>query len=279
MLVKMLQQLNASGGQKIVAGGKARTTRFLVAADGLGFTMSDVRLAAGVDVCLWYKHHWEANYIVGGAGTLIDLENGRNWPLAPGVIYTVGPKDRHRVTCEHDLHIISIFNPPLTGTETHDADGSYGPSGAVLPGRETLFVKTLSGLEDAGRKITVAGGTTSSTRILLHEDQVGFSLCDVNLAAGRTNKLWYKHHWEANYILDGTGEVTDLDNGEACSLAAGTMYIVGPDDRHSLRAHTDLHLLSIFNPPLTGNEQHDDDGTLPASGPLPPGPHKAKTQE
>jgi hypothetical protein len=49
------------------------------------------------------------------------------------------------------------------------------------------------------------------------------------------------------------------------------MYIVGPDDRHSIEAVSDLHLISIFNPPLQGDEQHDEEGTLPSSGPLPPG--------
>ena len=50
------------------------------------------------------------------------------------------------------------------------------------------------------------------------------------------------------------------------------MYIVGPKDRHSMKAITDLALISIFNPALKGDETHDADGTLPASGALPPGP-------
>jgi hypothetical protein len=39
-----------------------------------------------------------------------------------------------------------------------------------------------------------------------------------------------------------------------------------------MTAITDLHLISVFNPPLRGDEQHDAEGTLPPSGPLPPGP-------
>jgi L-ectoine synthase len=49
-------------------------------------------------------------------------------------------------------------------------------------------------------------------------------------------------------------------------------YNVGPKDRHRLRAHTDIHLVSVFCPPLVGDEQHDKDGALAASGPVPPGP-------
>jgi L-ectoine synthase len=84
--------------------------------------------------------------------------------------------------------------------------------------------------------------------------------------------LWYKHHWEANHILAGTGEVTDLTTGESWPLEPGVAYNVGPRDRHRLLAHNDLHLLSIFSPALKGDEQHDAEGTLPPSGPVPPGP-------
>lgn len=49
-------------------------------------------------------------------------------------------------------------------------------------------------------------------------------------------------------------------------------YYVGPKDRHKLRAVTDVHLISVFCQPLRGDEQHDADGSLPPTGPVPPGP-------
>jgi L-ectoine synthase len=100
---------------------------------------------------------------------------------------------------------------------------------------------------------------------------MGFTISDVRCAAGLEEVLWYKHHWEANYILAGRGLVSSLNTGESWPLESGTMYMVGPDDRHSMEAVSDLHLISIFNPPLQGDEQHDEEGTLPPSGPLPPG--------
>lgn len=92
--------------------------------------------------------------------------------------------------------------------------------------------------------------------------------------AGNRNELWYIHYWEANIILEGSGVVSDLNTGEVCALETGTIYIVGPDDRHSMEAVFDLHLISIFNPPLQGIEQHDQEGTLPPTGLLPPGPQQ-----
>lgn len=70
------------------------------------------------------------------------------------------------------------------------------------------------------------------------------------MAAGNRNELWYKYHWEANVIIKGSGMVTDLSMGESWPLESGTIYIVGPEDRHSVEAACDFHLISIFNPPL-----------------------------
>ena len=64
----------------------------------------------------------------------------------------------------------------------------------------------------------------------------------------------------------------DLTTGQSWKLEPGVGYNVGPKDRHRLRADTALHLISVFCPPLEGHEQHDADGALMASGPVPPGP-------
>ena len=101
---------------------------------------------------------------------------------------------------------------------------------------------------------------------------MGFSYNDNRVARGSDAMLWYKHHWEANHILAGTGEVTDLSTGQSWKLQPGVAYNVGPRDRHRLRATTALHLLSVFCPPLKGDEQHDAEGALAPSGPTPAGP-------
>jgi len=134
-----------------------------------------------------------------------------------------------------------------------------------------MFVKTLAGLKANGKELVLFDGKLRSVPFLAKSDGMGFSLEDVQCAAGLDEVLWYKHHWEANCILHGRGIVSDLTSGESWPLESGTMYIVGPDDRHSIEAVSDLHLISVFNPPLQGDEQHDEEGTLPSSGPLPPG--------
>ena len=117
-------------------------------------------------------------------------------------------------------------------------------------------------------KIT-ASGLARVIRMVLKADGLGFSVSDVRIKAGQESVLWYKHHLEANYILEGKGEVEDLTTRERFALEAGMLYIVGPKDRHRLKSTTDLHILSVLNPPLVGDEQHAADGTFPPSGPLP----------
>jgi L-ectoine synthase len=135
-----------------------------------------------------------------------------------------------------------------------------------------MIIKTYKDLKAAGREKVVANGSARTMRFLTQADRLGFTMCDVHLTAGQQNVLWYKNHWEANYVIEGKGEVKDLATGKVTALEPGTMYIVGPDDRHSMKALTDLRVISIFNPPLRGDEQHDAEGTLPPSGALPPGP-------
>lgn len=272
MFVRSVDELRARGEEIVELDGRLRSFNLLSEADGLGFSLHDVRSAAGSEESLWYKHHWESNYIIAGTGSVEEVSTGRVWPLGPGVIYGVGPEDRHRFRAESEVHAISIFSPPLDGQEAYDEDGSLEASGELPERRGTMFVKRIDELRAAGRELAVAGGSARSVRALLREDGVGVTLCDVNFAAGNETMLWYKNHWEANLILGGTGEVSDLTTGERWALAPGTIYMVGPEDRHRVAADSDLHLLSVFNPPLGGSEQHDAEGTLPPSGPLPSGP-------
>ena len=274
MFIRTFKELESLGRVKSLVNGTTKSARFLVAADGMGFSYNENRIGDGSDVNLWYKHHWEANYIVSGQGEVTDLTTGQKWKLEAGVLYVVGPNDRHRFHVTGKEHHLSVFCPPLRGDEKHDKDGAYEASGA-LPKKtdRRMFVKRADEMRAAGKEMVAANGQARTIRMLTQADDVGFSLSDVHLKAGADANLWYKHHWEANHILSGTGEVTELSTGKSWKLEPGMAYNVGPKDRHRLRAHTDLHLISVFCPPLRGDEQHDADGALaPSGGPIPPGP-------
>ncbi|MEE8203960.1 MAG: ectoine synthase, partial [Alphaproteobacteria bacterium] len=64
MFVRTVDELRNAGGESVLGDGKARSARLLTKVDGMGFSLSDATLSAGAEVALWYKNHWEANYIV-----------------------------------------------------------------------------------------------------------------------------------------------------------------------------------------------------------------------
>lgn len=110
----------------------------------------------------------------------------------------------------------------------------------------------------------------SSFRLLTRDDGMGFSLHETWIHAGTETHIWYKHHLEAVYCLEGEGEIEPVNtdgqsSGQSVPIRPGMMYALNEHDRHFLRAHNKLRLICVFNPPLQGNEVHDPDGAYAAS--------------
>ena len=252
-------------------GGELHSVRILTRDDGCGFSVSDVKFKGRRTLNLHYKNHVEANLMVAGQIEVENLSNGEKWTLTPGMLYVVGPKDRHRVVAEAGAHLISIFSPAIIGTERHDADGAYAPSGEIPPawrgeaGR-TMFVMS----EDDSHKVMISGGRTPASRYLLLKDECGFTVSTPRGKAGGESNLWYKNHVEANYVLAGEMTLEEVATGQTWELSPGAIYVVGPNDRHKSKRKTDTYVLSVFNPPLQGDETHDADGSYPPSGDIPP---------
>lgn len=122
-----------------------------------------------------------------------------------------------------------------------------------------MIVRKLDDL--IGTPRDVRGPVWSSRRFLLAEDGVGFTVTETTVKAGSEQVLWYKHHVEANYVVEGEGEVENLATGEVFPLAAGSIYVLDQHERHRLAAHTRLRLVCVFAPALTGAETHDEDGS------------------
>lgn len=106
-------------------------------------------------------------------------------------------------------------------------------------------------------------GAWSSARYLLHDDQLGFTLTQTTIAAGTRQTYEYKNHKEANLIIDGHGSVTDETNNAVYKLKPGSMYMLDKHERHTIEATTDMRLVCVFTPALTGPETHDADGSYP----------------
>jgi L-ectoine synthase len=124
-----------------------------------------------------------------------------------------------------------------------------------------VIVRTLD--QVLGSERDVAGEGWRSRRLLLRRDQLGFSFHDTTVAAGSELNLQYRHHLEACYCLEGEAELTDLASGDRHAIRPGTIYALDQHDRHTLKVKTNLHLVCVFNPALTGSETHDADGSFP----------------
>lgn len=126
-----------------------------------------------------------------------------------------------------------------------------------------MIVRTIKSLEGTEREVKANTGTWVSRRILLKEDGMGFSFHETTIFAGTETLIWYKNHLEAVLCISGKGEVELTESGEKFSISDGTMYALDGHEKHLLRAETDMRMICVFNPPLTGREDHDDEGVYP----------------
>jgi len=122
-----------------------------------------------------------------------------------------------------------------------------------------MIVKHLSDILNTDAHIV--GEVFESRRILLAREGLGYSLHDTYIRAGSEQHLHYKHHVESNYCFEGEGEVENVATGEVFALKPGSIYVLDNHEAHLLRAHTDMRLVCVFTPALTGHEVHDADGS------------------
>ncbi|KRV49284.1 L-ectoine synthase [Wenjunlia vitaminophila] len=126
-----------------------------------------------------------------------------------------------------------------------------------------MIVRSLSDLDDTDRDIRSKSGTWRSRRLVLAQERVGFSLHETVLYAGTTTAMWYANHVEAVLCVEGEAELTNEETGEKHWISPGTMYLLDGHERHTLRPRTDFRCVCVFNPPLTGREDHDERGVYP----------------
>jgi len=129
-----------------------------------------------------------------------------------------------------------------------------------------MFVRTLDEIRGTEREVFAENKNWVSARLLLKDDYMGFSFHETTIFAGTQTLIWYKNHLEAVYCIEGEGEVETIDDGKKYPIRPGTMYALNDNDRHYLRAFSELRLVCVFNPALAGREVHLPDGSYPVEG-------------
>lgn len=102
------------------------SNRILLESDGMGYTMTKTVISPEAGkVFQQYKNHLETCYCVSGRATLTDANTGETFEVLPDTTYVLDKNDPHYFEAHEETVLICTFNPPLTGQETHNEDGSY----------------------------------------------------------------------------------------------------------------------------------------------------------
>ncbi len=123
-----------------------------------------------------------------------------------------------------------------------------------------MIVRHLKDAEQTERRIVSPDGNWESTRLLLKDDQMGFSFHITTIYAGADFQMHYQNHLEAVYCISGAGEVETVADGKVYQIEPGTLYNLNKHDRHILRAFKEMKMACVFNPPLNGKEVHNASG-------------------
>lgn len=125
MFVRSRQDVEST--ERFVEWGNGTSHRMITAQDGMGFTVCHTVVRKGTTSLLQYRNHLEACYCIAGEGEVEDMQ-GNRYPIHEGDIYVLDKHDRHylRGGQTSDLVLVSVFNPPLQGSEKHDLNSSSG---------------------------------------------------------------------------------------------------------------------------------------------------------
>lgn len=123
-----------------------------------------------------------------------------------------------------------------------------------------MIVRTLKEASNSNRRIVSPEGSWESTRMLLKDDNMGFSFHITTIYEGADFQMHYQNHLESVYCVSGEGEVETIDDGKVYPILPGTLYILDKHDKHILRARKEMVMACVFNPPLNGKEVHNAEG-------------------
>ncbi|PHP65598.1 L-ectoine synthase [Zhengella mangrovi] len=122
-----------------------------------------------------------------------------------------------------------------------------------------MIVRDFNEAKNTERRVVSDGW--ESVRLLLAGDRMGFSFHITTIYAGGELQFHYKNHFESVYCISGSGSIEDLATGKVHQIRPGVMYALDQHDKHILRAEDEMILACVFNPPVTGQEVHQDDGS------------------
>ncbi len=104
-----------------------------------------------------------------------------------------------------------------------------------------------------------------SIRLIVESDDMGFGVHKTLIPEGGPHHWHYPNHLEACYCVSGSAMLVNLDTGDSHFIIPDTIYLLDNHDNHTFEAFEDTVLISVFNPPVNGDEVHNENGHYPAS--------------
>ncbi|TMW55682.1 hypothetical protein Poli38472_010564 [Pythium oligandrum] len=119
--------------------------------------------------------------------------------------------------------------------------------------------------------IATENGAVESRRYVVRNDGLGFSMQHEVLRKDTPVRLEFRNHVYAVLVTKGSGSLQLFDShGNAISrhhheLTEGSCFALSASEQIEITAKTDeLHVVSVMNPPLAGDEQRNPDtGVFP----------------
>ena len=111
--------------ERHVRGDGFESIRIVLEKDGMGFSVHKTLIPAGTKRVWHYKYHLETCYCIKGKAIVTNLANGDKHTISADTAYSLDDHDRHQFEALTDVVLISVFNQPVKGQETHKEDGSY----------------------------------------------------------------------------------------------------------------------------------------------------------
>jgi L-ectoine synthase len=106
-------------------------------------------------------------------------------------------------------------------------------------------------------------GNGLSRRMLIAEDNRGYTITDTYVRPGSSSVLKYDNHLESCYCVEGSGYVDATDGTHR--IEVGTIYAPDKGEAHVLRSDEGMRLICVFHPALRGQERHDLSAGTPSS--------------
>ena len=123
MIVRTLEDVKKT--DRVVKAENWESVRMSLKDDNMGFSFHITTIYANTETPIHYQNHLETVYCIAGEGEVETVADGKVYPIKPGTVYILDKHDKHLLRGFTDMTMACVFNPPLNGRETHDADGVY----------------------------------------------------------------------------------------------------------------------------------------------------------